>query len=55
MLQFMSHGERQGIPRQTLCQHDGCSEMVVNERPAQVSEPVWPEINFDTVSKVDVP
>jgi hypothetical protein len=51
----MSHGESQWISRQTFGKHDGCSEMVVNERAAQVSEPVRPQINFDTISKIDAP
>jgi len=53
MFQLVGHRENHRIARQSLRQHHRRPKIIVDERAAQMSEPVGPLVNFDSVTIVD--
>lgn len=55
VFQLVGHGEDHRITRQSFRKHHRGADFVVDERAAQISEPVGPFIDFDSVLCVDSP
>lgn len=53
MFQLVGHREDHRILRQTFRKHHSWPKVIVNKRAAQISEPVGPLVNFDSVMRVD--
>src|SRR4051794_23464013 len=55
MFQLVGHREYHRILRQPFRNHYRRSEIIINKRPAEISESIRPFINFDSVVRVDSP